>query len=467
MFDEICFFQQIVFDVVLFFVVVVFVEMWCVIFDEENDYMNSIWCFLMGVVVIVVVGVFVFSGCIVSDLQEGGDIMMMFWYNFMIGLGVEFWEQIVVDFEEVNFGVIIEIQFIQNEDLDGKLQIVLNFGDVLDIFLQCGGGKMVVMVKVGQFKDLIDVIIGDVKEEIFEVVYLVNSLDGKIYVMLVVVFFGGFFYSQDLFDQVGIIENLVMFDEFEVVIEKFKVVGIELIVFGVKDVWFVVYWYYWLVLCECSFDMFVKVVDEMNFDDECWVCVGEDFQVFVVIEFFNVGFFIIMVQQGVGSLVGLIVNYQVGMEFMGVWNFGVIGLLMFDQKFFVDLVWFLFFEVEGGDGEFGLMMGGVDGYFCLVDVLDVCVDFFNYLGMFDVQIVYYKVFNVLFVNIVVQEVVIELYLQLIFEVYNVVFYVLQWLDIVYGQNVGNVLNVVVVNMFVGQGILEDIVKVVQDVVVKV
>ena len=41
----------------------------------------------------------------------------------------------------------INIQAIQNEDLDGKLQTALNSGDAPDVFLQRGGGKMAAMVE--------------------------------------------------------------------------------------------------------------------------------------------------------------------------------------------------------------------------------------------------------------------------------------------------------------------------------
>ncbi len=61
---------------------------------------------------------------------------MTLWHNSTTGPGVEFWEQTVADFEKENPGVTIEIQSIQNEDLDGKLQTALNSGDAPDIFLQ-------------------------------------------------------------------------------------------------------------------------------------------------------------------------------------------------------------------------------------------------------------------------------------------------------------------------------------------
>ena len=43
------------------------------------------------------------------------------------------------------------------------------------------------------------------------------------------------------------------------------------------------------------------------------------------------------------------------------------------------LGWFPFPEVDGGQGEPGAMMGGVDGYTCWVNAPKECVDFLNFI----------------------------------------------------------------------------------------
>jgi raffinose/stachyose/melibiose transport system substrate-binding protein len=391
---------------------------------------------------------------------------MTLWHNSTTGPGVEFWEQTVADFEKANPGVTIDIQSIQNEDLDGKLQTALNSGDAPDIFLQRGGGKMAAMVKAGQLKDLTDSIEGGAAEEISDAAYSASSLDDKIYAMPVAVLPGGLFYSQDLFDEAGITENPTTLDELETATEQLKAAGIEPVALGAKDAWPAAHWYYWLALRECSSETLAKAADEMNFDDDCWVRAGEDLQAFAATEPFNAGFLTTTAQQGAGSSAGLIANHQAGMELMGAWNPGVIGSLTPDQQPLADLAWFPFPEVDGGEGEPGSMMGGVDGYSCSADAPAACVDFLNYLGTSEVQTAYYKAFNAPPVNTVAQEAVTEPYLQSILEAYNAAPYASQWLDTVYGQNVGNALNVAVVNMLAGQGTPEDIVKAVQDAAAK-
>ncbi|WP_311258666.1 extracellular solute-binding protein [Microbacterium sp. WCS2018Hpa-9] len=430
--------------------------------------MNSRRLPLASAVAAMAVGALALSGCTAdsSGTGDGGDTSMTLWHNSTTGPGVEFWEQTVADFEKDNPGVTIDIQSIQNEDLDGKLQTALNSGDAPDIFLQRGGGKMAAMVKAGQLKDLTDAISGPAAEEIPDASYGANSLDGKIYAMPVAVLPGGLFYSQDLFDQAGITENPTTLDELEEATVALKGAGIDPIALGAKDAWPAAHWYYWLALRECSSDTLAKAADEMDFTDECWVRAGEDLKEFAETEPFNSGFLTTPAQQGAGSSAGLIANHQAAMELMGAWNPGVIGSLTPDEKPLADLGWFPFPEVDGGDGEPGSMMGGVDGYSCSVDAPDACVDFLNYIGTSDVQTAYYKAFNAPPVNTVAQEAVTEPYLQTILEAYNAAPYATQWLDTVYGQNVGNALNVAVVDLLAGNSSAEDLVKAVQDAAAK-
>ena len=63
---------------------------------------------------------------------------------------------------------------------------------------------------------------------------------------------------------------------------------------------------------------------------------------------------------------------------------------------------------------------------------------------------YYAAFNAPPVNQVAQEAVTEPYLQDILKAYNSAPYVSQWLDTVYGLNVGNALNVGVVDLLAGK-----------------
>src|SRR5690625_3132078 len=87
-----------------------------------------------------------------------GDVTMTFWHNSTTGEGREYWENTAAAFEEQNEGVTIEIQAIQNEDMDGKLQTALNSGDAPDVFMARGVQKLADVVDAGMALDVTDLI---------------------------------------------------------------------------------------------------------------------------------------------------------------------------------------------------------------------------------------------------------------------------------------------------------------------
>ncbi|MCM6762218.1 extracellular solute-binding protein [Rathayibacter sp. ZW T2_19] len=399
------------------------------------------------------------SGCSAQESgSSDGTVSMTLWQNSTTGPGQEFWDKTVADFEAANPGVTITPQAIQNEDLDGKLQTALNSGDAPDIFLQRGGGKMAAMVAGGQLMDLTDKISDEAKSEITEGSFGANTLDDKVWAMPVAVLPGGVFYSQDLFSAAGISTPPSTLEELDSAVTALKGSGTQAIALGGKDAWPAAHWYYFFALRECSPETMAEAADSKDFSDECWVKAGEDLQTFSETEPFNEGFLTTAAQQGAGSSAGLLANRQAAMELMGAWNPGVIASLTPDEKPLPDLGWFPFPEVDGGEGEPGSIMGGVDGYSCSVDAPAECVDFLNYLATADVQKEYYAAFNAPPVNQVAQEAVTEPYLQDILAAYNSAPYVSQWLDTVYGLNVGNALNVGVVDLLAGKSDPEQLVE---------
>jgi multiple sugar transport system substrate-binding protein/raffinose/stachyose/melibiose transport system substrate-binding protein len=401
----------------------------------------------------VILGALALSGCAASgggDSASGGDVTLTFWHNSTTGDGKKYWEDTAAAFEEANPGVTVEIQSIQNEEMDGKLQTALNSGDAPDIFLARGGGKLADVVKAGQAMDLTDGISAEAKTAVgsslsaFEV-------DGKNYGMPVAVLPSGIFYSSDLFAQAGVSAPPGTIDELEAADEQLKAAGIDPIAVGAKDAWPAAHWYYNFALRACSQDALDEAAESRSFDDPCWITAGENLQSFLETEPFNQGFLTTAAQQGAGSSAGLLANHQAGMELMGAWDPGVIASLTPDAKPLADLKWFPFPEVEGGDGEPGAMMGGVDGFTCWVDAPAECIDFLNFMVEKDNQEAYAEAFQTLPASQEAQGVVTDPALQDVLAAYNEAPYVTVWLDTLYGQSVGNALNVAVVDMFAGKG----------------
>jgi raffinose/stachyose/melibiose transport system substrate-binding protein len=396
-----------------------------------------------------------------DDGGSGGNVTMTLWENATTGPGKAFWDKVAADFHTASPAVTIKIQTVQNEDLDGKLQTALNSGSAPDIFLQRGGGKMAAMVEAGQLKDLTDGISAQTKAAVGDAVLGTGAVDGKTYSVPTSILPGGLWYSQDLFKAAGVTTPPATLDELNAAVTKLKARNTP-IALGGKDAWPAAHWYYWFALRACSKATLDATAKSKTFEDPCWTKAGEDLRAFAATRPFNDGFLTTSAQLGAGSSAGLIANHKASMELMGAWDPGVIAGLTKDTKPLPDLGFFPFPAVTGGQGDPAAIMGGADGYSCSAQAPKQCADFLNYLVTKDVQTAYYKAFNSLPVNKEAQTAITEPYLKAVLEAYNKAPYVSQWLDTVYGQNVGNALNIGVVNLLAGKGDVAGIIKAVND-----
>lgn len=415
----------------------------------------------------IALGTMAFTGCAAGDSGDSGDgsVTLTFWHNSTTGDGKKYWEDTAAAFEAANPGVTIEIQSVQNEEMDGKLQTALNAGDAPDLFMARGGGKLADVVKAGQVMDLTAGITEGTKTALGSVLSAFE-IDGKVYGIPTAVLPSGIFYSENLFTAAGVTETPATIDDLEAVNEQLRANGVDPIAVGAKDAWPAAHWYYNFALRACSKDVMEEAAATRSFDDACWLAAGENLQSFLETEPFNNGFLTTAAQQGAGSSAGLIANGQAAMELMGAWNPGVIASLTPDEQPLPDLKWFPFPEVPGGDGTPGAMMGGVDGYSCWVNAPKECVDFLNFMVEKTNQEGYAEAFQTLPASQEAQGGITDPALLDVLAAYNEAPYVSVWLDTLYGQNIGNALNVSVVDMFAGKGDAQGIVDAVNSAAAK-
>ena len=390
--------------------------------------------------------------------SESGPVTMTFWHNATTGDGKAFWDKTVADFQTANPNVTIKAQAIQNEELDGKLQTALNSGSAPDIFFQRGGGKMAAMVEAGQVKDVTETITPETKQALGEAALASAQIEGKTYAVPVSILPGGLWYSKDLFKKAGVDATPTTMDELNAAVTKLKGTDVAPVALGAKDAWPAAHWYYFFALRACSKATLDAAAADKNFSDPCWTKAGEDLKAFADTQPFNEGFLTTSAQQGAGSSAGLLANHKASMELMGAWNPGVIASLTPNTKPLPDLGFFPFPAVPGGQGDPAAIMGGTDGYSCSAQAPKACDDFLNFILTKDVQEGYYKGFQALPVNKEAQAVVKEDYLKAVLDAYNSAPYVSLWLDTIYGQNVGNALNVGVVNLLAGKGDVAGIIE---------
>lgn len=404
---------------------------------------------------VVALGSLVLAGCSGTSggggEGEGGETTLTMWHNSTTGDGKQYWEDAAAAFNEENPEVTVKVTSIQNEDMDGKLQTAVNSGDMPDIFMARGGGKLADIVEAGKVKDLTDLIDDDVKTAFGEAPFSAFTVDGKVYGVPSAVLPGGIFYSKDLFEQAGIESEPTSVAELEDAVDKLKAAGIAPIALGAKDAWPAAHWYYFFAVRACGQDIIENLATSPDFTDKCWLDAADNLNEFASTEPFNEGFLTTTAQQGANSSAGLVANHKAAMELMGAWDVGVIAGLTPDEQPLPDLGWFPFPEVDGGDGEPGAMMGGVDGYSCSNDSPASCEEFLNFVASKEWQEKYATAFQTIPANQDATGAVTDPSLVPLMESYSKAPYVSLWLDTALGQNVGNALNTGVVEMLAGQG----------------
>uniref|UniRef100_UPI0004E16B52 ABC transporter substrate-binding protein n=1 Tax=Streptomyces sp. NRRL F-5123 TaxID=1463856 RepID=UPI0004E16B52 len=285
-----------------------------------------------------------------------------------------------------------------------------------------------------------------------------DTIDGKVYAIPLDTAPEGIYYSKDLFQQAGIAAPPTTMTELQADVAKLKAINVSPIAVGGKDAWPAAHWYYNFAVRECSQDTMNKTAKSLKFDDPCWTKAGEDLSSFVKTNPFQKGFLTASAQQGAGSSAGLLANHKAAMELMGNWDPGVIGSLTPDQKPLPDLGWFPFPAVEGGQGDPSAMMGGSGGYSLSKNAPKEAFQFLQFLITKEQQEAYGKAFVTIPVNKTAQGIVTEPYNISALQAFNKAAYSMQFLDTVYGQNVGNAMNTAVVNLLAGKGSAADIVK---------
>ncbi len=388
--------------------------------------------------------------------SSNGQVTLSFWINATPGPGLTYFQNAVKTYHTLHPNVTIKLQSIQNEDLDGKLQTALNSNSAPDIFLQRGGGKMQAMVNAGEIQPL-NLTATD-NANVSAAALASDSLNGKVYAMPLDTQPEGIYYSKDLFAQAGITATPTTIPELEADVAKLKAIHVAPIAVGAKDAWPAAHWYYNFALRECSQSAMNDTAASLKFTDPCWTKAGDDLASFLKVNPFEQGFLTTSSQQGAGASAGLVANHKAGMELMGAWDPGVIETLTPNQKPLPDLGWFPFPAVPGGQGDPSAMMGGGGGYSLSKNAPKEAFGFLEFLVTKDQQEAYATAFITIPVNKAAQVIVTQPYSISALQAFNKAAYTSQFLDTLFGQNVGNAMNAAVVSLLAGKGTAAGIVS---------
>ena len=385
-----------------------------------------------------------------NPAQSTGPQSLTVWHNGTGDKAQAFWSGVVTDFQAKYPNVTVNVQVVQNEDFDGKLQAAMQANTTPDVFLQRGGGKLSDMIAANQVLDITNLIDPTVKQQMGGS-FGTATIGGKIYAMPMSLTPEGFWYNQDLFDKAGITTNPTDMAGLNAAVTALKGSGVDAISVGAKDAWPAAHWYYQFALRECSKDTIQNMPNDKQLADPCWLKAFQDLADFNATKPFNNGYLTTVAQQGAGSSAGLLANGKAAMELMGAWEPGVVGDLTPDKQPLASLRFFGFPSVDGGQGDQTAMMAGSDGYSCSATAPEpACTDFLNFIGQQKYSEGYATAYTTIPANTAAMGVVTDPSLKGAVDALSKAAYIVLWFDTSLGQDVGNAVNAAVVALLAGQ-----------------
>jgi raffinose/stachyose/melibiose transport system substrate-binding protein len=389
------------------------------------------------------------------------DVTITWWHNANTDPGRGFWQQVADEYERAHPGVTVDVVPYQNEQFLTKIPVALQSDDPPDLFQQWGGGQMAEQVKAGKVKDLTAAVKPWIKN-------IGGSAagwqyNGKQYGVPYTLGIVGFWYNKALFRQAGIATPPKTWAQFLAAVRKLKSAGITPIAIGAKDRWPSAFWWDYLAVRYCSQKTMQQAQVSFRFNDPCWVKAGVATEQIRDAEPFQKGFLGTPAQQGAASSAGLIGNGKAAMELMGHWNPSVMNGLTPNKKGLgKNLGWFAFPSVPGGKGAAAAALGGGDGFSCSWKAPPQCADFLKYIVSPGVQKRWGKLGIGLPVAKGSESSVTDPNLKGLLKFRSASPFVQTYLDIAYGNQVGQAVNDAVSSLLAGKVTPVQVVKSIQD-----
>jgi raffinose/stachyose/melibiose transport system substrate-binding protein len=400
------------------------------------------------------------SAVVTSSGSAAEGVTITWWHNADRNPGRDFWAKVAKEYEAKHPGVKIEVLPLQNEQFLTKIPVALQSPDPPDLFQQWGGGQMAEQVKAGKVMDLTRSAKAAIKNIGGSAAGW--SYNGKQYGLPYTLGIVGFWYNKALFRQAGIATPPKTMAQFLATVSKLKAAGITPVSLGAKDRWPSAFWWDYLAVRYCSQQTMQQAQVTFKFTDPCWVKAGKALDAINAAEPFQEGFLGTPAQQGAGSSAGLVANGKAAMELMGHWDPSVMQSLRPDNKVPGFLGWFPFPSVTGGKGSASAALGGGDGFSCSYKAPPECVAFLQYLVSPAVQKRWGKLGIGLPVAKGSESSVTDKNLKGLLKFRGSASFIQTYLDIAYGNKVGQALNDAVSAQLAGKKTAAQVVKSIQD-----
>nr|WP_018922988.1 extracellular solute-binding protein [Salsuginibacillus kocurii] len=289
-----------------------------------------------------------------------GEKELTLWH-IETGYGEEEIEAAVERFEEENPDVSVEVVQHENDPYKTNFNVAVGGGDPPDVFHSWGGGWLENFINAGQVKDITD----DINEEDYlDAGLSVATFDDEIYGAPLAMDTVLVWYNERIFDEYDI-EIPETYDEFLEIVEMLESNDIIPLSLANQPRWpgafYLMYFAERLGGVELFDEAFLR--EGRGFDDEAYIEAGHMIQELVEMNAFPDGFN--GMDFDTGQSRQLLYGDRAAMEIMGDW---MIGATRDDApEFEEDLNYFMFPEIEGGEGDASNIVGGVSPVFSVAE----------------------------------------------------------------------------------------------------
>ncbi|CAM3911446.1 ABC transporter substrate-binding protein [Alkalicoccus chagannorensis] len=288
------------------------------------------------------------------------EIELTFWH-IETGYGEEEMESAVDRFEENNPNVTVEVVQHENDPYKTNFNVAMGGGNPPDVFHSWGGGWLQNFVDAGLVRNLTDEIDPD---HYLDAALSVATYDDEIYGAPLGMDTVLVWYNERIFDEYGF-EEPETYDEFTDIVDTLQGDDIIPLTLANQPQWPGAFYLMYFAERLGGVDLFDEAFtrDGRGFDDEAYVEAGEMIQELVEMNAFPDGFN--GMDYDTGQSRQLMYGDRAAMEIMGNW---MVGATRDDApEFEDDLGYFIFPEIEGGEGSNNNIVGGVSPVFSVTE----------------------------------------------------------------------------------------------------
>lgn len=414
-------------------------------------------------------------------------------HNMTGGVAESFIQQVADEFEAMHPEVTVNVVAVDNDELrDTVLPDAFQDGTAPDLFQSWGGGELREWANEGVAMDLTEVLAPTIDP--LGTATGIWSIDGHVYGVPYSLGPAGVWVNLNVLNEAGLVQNAELDGSGNVISgtvnwpatmdglfqmwDTLRDHGITPVAVGGESGWAAAWWWYATAVKTCSSHALSAADSDYDWSDPCWVAAGQELQNIMNQDAFNSDWQDTPAQGGAESSAGQVALGHAAMEFMGSWNRTVMGDIINQQNNNpadtpppAYLAWYPLPDIADAAGAGNVMAGG-DGFSVLNPARgsqqrsDAAAALLAYFMSDDVQLRFADP-NVggipgVTVNPAAIAAQTDPVIAKMAQTMHDAPFTTQWLDTMFGDNIGNSMDNAIVAFMNGQGAPQGIVDAIND-----